>query len=188
MTAGAGAERGRSDGGATHTPSSIVHRPSSPEPPDEEPTVSLDLPITAYLPEDYVPDEVVRLRLYQRMASQAPISMTTTQVRDLARELEDRFGPLPEPASNLLEVVRLKGLALAAGVESIRALANEFVLQTPEDLAIPEPLRMRLQRKYKDLIKVSPHQVRILRAQAGAKWQEVMTGVLEEMGEESHYQ
>ena len=145
---------------------------------------SVDLPITAYLPEEYVPDDVVRLRLYQRMAA----SMTPSQIRDLRKELEDRFGPLPEPAANLLEVVHLKGLAIAAGVESIRALANEFVLQTPEDLAIPEPLRMRLQHKYINTLKVSPHQVRILRAQAGAKWQEVLTGVLEEMGEETNYQ
>ncbi len=126
-----------------------------------------------------MPDDVVRLRLYQRMAS----SMTPMQIRDLRRELEDRFGPLPEPAANLLEVVRLKGLAIGAGVEAIRALANEFVVQTPEDRAIPEPTRARLQRKYRDTLKVSPHQVRIIRGQAGSKWKDILTGVLEEMGE-----
>src|SRR5439155_19630693 len=36
---------GRSDGGPTDRPSSIVHRPPPAEPPDEEPTVSMDLPI-----------------------------------------------------------------------------------------------------------------------------------------------
>jgi transcription-repair coupling factor (superfamily II helicase) len=137
------------------------------------------LPITAYLPEDYVPDDVVRLRLYQRMAS----SMTPAQTRDLRKELEDRFGPLPEAAANLLEVVRLKGLAIGAGVEAIRALANEFVVQTPEDRAIPEGVRTRVQRKFRDMVKVSPHQVRIMRNQAGSKWKDILTGVLEEMAE-----
>jgi hypothetical protein len=42
---------------------------------------------------------------------------------------------------------------------------------------------MRLQRKFRDYVKVSPHQVRIMRSKAGAKWEEIMTGVLEEMGE-----
>src|SRR4029079_8339741 len=46
MSVGAGAARQRSDGG-------LDDRPSSAEPSDEESTVSLDLPITAYLPEDY---------------------------------------------------------------------------------------------------------------------------------------
>ena len=126
-----------------------------------------------------MPDDAIRLRLYQRMAA----SMTPGQIRDLRRELEDRFGPLPEPAANLLEVLRLKGLAIAAGVESIRALEHEFVIQTPQDRPMPESLRMRLQRKFRDYVKVSPHQVRIMRSRAGAKWEQVMTGVLEEMGE-----
>ncbi len=166
------------DEGAGNGPSSLTLLPH-PTPSAEEPSVSLDLPITAYLPEDYVPDDVVRLRLYQRMAA----SMTPSQIRDLTKELEDRFGPLPEPAANLLEVVRLKGLAMAAGVESVRALAADFVLQTPEERTIPEPLRHRLQRKYGDVVKTSPHQVRINRSHAGVKWKDVLEGVLEEMGE-----
>ena len=146
---------------------------------EEPPTVSLDLPITAYLPEEYVPDDAVRLRMYQRMAA----SMTPAQIRDLRKELEDRFGPLPEPAANLLEVLKLKGLAIGAGVESIRALASEFAIQTPQEEPMPESLRLRLQRKFRDYLKISPHQVRIDRAKAGAKWQDVMAQVLEEMAE-----
>jgi transcription-repair coupling factor (superfamily II helicase) len=160
---------------ATPIPQSALHNPQLEEPP----TVSLDLPLTAYLPEEYVPDDAVRLRMYQRMAA----SMSESQIRDLRRELEDRFGPLPEPTSNLLEVLRLKGLALAAGVESIRALAQELVVHTPQGEPIPEGLRMALQRKYRNIVKVSPHQVRIDRAKAGARWGEILAGVLEAMSE-----
>ncbi len=124
-------------------------------------------------------DAAVRLRLYQRMAA----SMTPAQVRDFGRELQDRFGTLPEPAANLLEVVRLKGLAIAAGVESIRALAEEFLIVVPEDTSIPEHVRLRLKRKHKDLLKTSPHQVRINRARAGDRWRDILAEVLEEMVE-----
>jgi len=167
------------DHAADADPKSKIGVPSGPLKSEEPPTVSLDLPLTAYLPEEYVPDDAVRLRMYQRMAA----SMTPAQVRDFARELQDRFGPLPEPAANLLEVVRLKGLAIAAGVESIRALEHELLVQTPEELIIPESLRMRLQRKHKDLLKVSPHQVRIMRARVGERWKDVLAEVLEEMAE-----
>jgi transcription-repair coupling factor (superfamily II helicase) len=172
------AERRRASGNG-RAPAFELPAPVPAVQPEEPPTVSLDLPITAYLPEDYVPDDAIRLRLYQRMAA----SMSPGQIRDLRRELEDRFGPLPEPAANLLKVLRLKGLAIAAGVESIRALEHEFLIQTPQDRPMPESLRMRLQRKFRDYVKVSPHQVRIMRSKAGAKWEEIMTGVLEEMGE-----
>jgi transcription-repair coupling factor (superfamily II helicase) len=170
----------RRAGRDTSASGALALQPMPAMQPEEPPTVSLDLPITAFLPEDYVPDDAVRLRLYQRMAA----SMTPGQIRDLRRELEDRFGALPEPAANLLEVLRLKGLAIAAGVESIRAMEHEFLIQTPQERTMPESLRMRLQRKFRDYVKVSPHQVRIMRSKAGAKWQEVMTVVLEEMGED----
>ena len=81
--------------------------------------------------------------------------------------------------------MHLKGLAIAAGVESIRALANEFLIQTPEQYIIPEPLRLRLQRKHKDALKTSPHQVRIIRSRVGERWKDVLVSVLEEMGEEA---
>ncbi len=156
-------------------PQGTLHNPDLEEPP----TVSLDLPLTAYLPEEYVPDDAVRLRMYQRMAA----SMSESQIKDLRRELEDRFGALPEPASNLLEVLRLKGLAVSAGVESIRALAQEITVQTPQEEPIPQGLRLVLQRKFRNFVKVSPHQVRIDRAKAGERWGEILTGVLETMGE-----
>jgi transcription-repair coupling factor (superfamily II helicase) len=172
--------RGQDQGDGRPTTITQPSALSTPHSEDAEPpTVSLDLPLTAYLPEDYVPDAAVRLRLYQRMAA----SMSPGQVRDLSKELEDRFGSLPEPAANLLEVVRLKGLAIAAGIESIRALEHEINVQTPEERTIPESIRMRLQRKHRDMLKVSPHQVRIIRARAGINWKDVLSQVLEELAE-----
>jgi hypothetical protein len=79
--------------------------------------------------------------------------------------------------------LRLKGLAVNAGVESIRALAQEIVVHTPQEEPIPEGLRMGIQRKYRNYVKVSPHQVRIDRARAGTRWGELLAGVLEVMGE-----
>ncbi|MEO5952533.1 MAG: TRCF domain-containing protein, partial [Chloroflexia bacterium] len=146
---------------------------------EEPPSVSLDLPLTAFLPEDYVPDAAVRLRMYQRMAA----SMSDSQIRDLRRELEDRFGALPEPTANLLEVLRLKGLAIAAGVESIRALPQEIVVHTPQEEPIPEGFRMMLQRKFRNYVKVSPHQVKLDRAKAGDRWIELLASILETLAE-----
>ncbi|MBN1439178.1 MAG: transcription-repair coupling factor [Anaerolineales bacterium] len=76
---------------------------------------SVDLPLAAALPEDYVPDRDLRLRLYRRMAEIA----AEEELAALRRELVDRFGPLPEAAENLLFQLRVKVLAQQAGVDVV---------------------------------------------------------------------
>ncbi len=76
---------------------------------------SVDLPLAAALPEDYVPDRDLRLRLYRRMAELA----TEDELASLRKELEDRFGRLPSAADNLLYQLRVKILAQRAGADAV---------------------------------------------------------------------
>ena len=99
------------------------------------PPVRLDLPLPAALPEEYIPDEALRLSLYRRLA----MATTEKEVEDLAREMEDRFGPLPEPVRRLLDLVRIKVLAEAAGVLSVGATRKEVVIRFPEQRDRPLP-------------------------------------------------
>ena len=57
----------------------------------------------------------MRLRLYRRMAELDSLEA----IDDFAQELADRFGPVPEPAVNLLYLLRLKRLATRTSVDSI---------------------------------------------------------------------
>ncbi|MBW3660953.1 MAG: hypothetical protein KY397_04895 [Gemmatimonadetes bacterium] len=70
----------------------------------------------AYLPDAYVPDGQQKLALYRRLARLE----TPDQIADFARELEDRYGPLPEPAAHLLEAARLKALGTRARLSRLR--------------------------------------------------------------------
>jgi transcription-repair coupling factor (superfamily II helicase) len=150
--------------------------------PEEPPAVALDLPITAFLPEDYVPDGAVRLQLYQRLAR----TRTDSQVRELRRELEDRFGPLPGPAQMLLTIVQLKALCLDAGVESVSTVEDEFVIQLSTKAAqtrnLP-PVHDRLRARLKEAVKLTPRQVRLWRPRLGTHWLETVRSVLEELAE-----
>ena len=47
--------------------------------------IQLNLPIPAYVPEDYLPEEKLRLRLYRRLAGVS----TLEGIEEMARELED---------------------------------------------------------------------------------------------------
>jgi transcription-repair coupling factor (superfamily II helicase) len=42
-------------------------------------------------------------------------------VDDLGAELLDRFGPLPEPAARLLDIIRIRVAARALGLEKVEA-------------------------------------------------------------------
>jgi transcription-repair coupling factor (superfamily II helicase) len=77
--------------------------------------VIVELPLDAYLPPAYVMDEIERVDLYRRASGTTSLA----EVDDLAEELADRFGELPEPARNLLGLSRVKILARQAGVSSV---------------------------------------------------------------------
>ncbi|NWJ95473.1 MAG: transcription-repair coupling factor [Chloroflexi bacterium] len=94
----------------------------------DAPTVSLSLPLPAYLPEDYVTDPAIRLDMYRKLA--APLQ-TAGQIRELVRELQDRFGKLPEPAQNLIYLLDIKVLAIRAGIESMIEQEGEIYIRWP---------------------------------------------------------
>jgi transcription-repair coupling factor (superfamily II helicase) len=69
----------------------------------------------AQIPEEYVGDAPLRLRLYRRLADVT----TREQVDEIAREFQDRFGSPPEPVRNLFYLLRLKLAARTANVAAI---------------------------------------------------------------------
>jgi transcription-repair coupling factor (superfamily II helicase) len=75
--------------------------------------VSIALPTG--LPEDYVAETPQRLGFYKRIAA----ARDAEALEDAAGELRERFGPLPEPAHNLLRVARLRLAGEALGLERI---------------------------------------------------------------------
>ena len=106
-------------------PSSIVNRRNLLEDP-LAPTVQLDLNLPARIPEEYVPEAALRLQLYRRLAG-----LTTLEaVDEIAQEFTDRFGPVPEQVQNLLYIVRVKVLAVNAGVEAVSQEDDQLLFKS----------------------------------------------------------
>jgi transcription-repair coupling factor (superfamily II helicase) len=78
---------------------------------------TINLGASVMIPENYVADLNVRMSLYRRLAG----IETREDIDRFAAELIDRFGALPEEVQHLLEIVTIKQLAKAAGVEKIDA-------------------------------------------------------------------
>ncbi len=101
--------------------------------------VTLNVPLSAYLPEDYVEDDEVRLDIYQHIAAIQSID----EVQKLRRDLRDRFGELPLPVIYLLSWLRIRILAINAGVRSIVATDEEIHVQLPDSIDALERLKRR---------------------------------------------
>ena len=86
-----------------------------PPPETFSPSINVDAPIL--IPEDYVPDLNLRMALYRRMNDLAD----RAQVDGFAAEMIDRFGPLPEEVSNLVQVIEIKQFCLQARIAKLEA-------------------------------------------------------------------
>jgi transcription-repair coupling factor (superfamily II helicase) len=103
--------------------------------------MKVDLPVDAHLPHDYVPGERLRLEAYRKLAEVASAEGLAA-IRD---ELLDRYGPLPVPVDNLLEVARFRVLARGVGLSEVTVQGNHIRF-APVHLA--ESAQLRLKRLY----------------------------------------
>jgi len=107
------------------------------KPREVEVDPEIRLAVSARLPEDYVADVNQRLVLYKRLAS----CRDDAEVERIRDELLDRFGSMPSPAQNLVEVIRLKILARRLGVAAIDQQNGEIVLTAAEQSNV-DPRRL----------------------------------------------
>jgi transcription-repair coupling factor (superfamily II helicase) len=103
--------------------------------------MKVELPVDAHLPHDYVPGERLRLEAYRKIAEVS----AEEGLQAIREELQDRYGPLPEPVENLLAVARLRITARRAGLTEITQQGNQ-VRFGPVDL--PDSAELRLKRLY----------------------------------------
>jgi len=140
--------------------------------PEERP-VSLDLPVTAFLPPSYVPDDPLRITLYRRIADLD----TLVGVDEMARELADRFGPVPPPVAGLLDLVRWKIRARNVGVEVINQIEHEIVLRPVPTARLNQS---RLLRQFGREIRFTPNTIR-LNARHLPDWRAALNTALTEI-------
>jgi transcription-repair coupling factor (superfamily II helicase) len=135
------------------------------------PLPTIDLPLSALIPDDYVDDLVTRLELYQRMADINDLK----QIPILTQELNDRFGVPPKEVENLLYILKIKALAKDTGIESISTLDNEIILQL---FAGMQFTKMKLGSFMREGIRIGTSQLRISLKQPGKGWQRILEEIL----------
>jgi len=99
----------------------------------EEPAVELS--ISAYLPDDFVPDSGQKIEIYRKMADLIAEGIKARDAQEfrvwfkkeigsLRQMLKDRYGGFPVEVENLIKIVELKIFAAQSGIRSIRETEN----------------------------------------------------------------
>ncbi len=112
---------------------------------EEEDRIDPDvrLGVSAYLPEDYLRDPNQRLLFYRRLAA----AESDEAIYDLADELRERYGKIPEPGLTLLEVMKLRVLLKQLRIESAESDGRRLVFGFHASTTVPpEKILARLQQ------------------------------------------
>ena len=116
-------------------------------PPKVECTV--DMVENAYIPEDFISSESQRIDVYRRIAS----IQKEEDLRDVTDEIIDRWGDIPKPVANLLDVSLLRAIGCDAGMEKIVRRGTN-VLFYPKKLDVYPWTRIAVE--FKGRIMISP--------------------------------
>ena len=81
--------------------------------------------LPVYIPAGYIADSKARLAAYRELASLAG----QDELRSYEERLRDRFGRIPAPARNLIQVSRLRLEAAAAGAEMVEIRGERLMVQ-----------------------------------------------------------
>jgi transcription-repair coupling factor (superfamily II helicase) len=95
------------------------------EAPSTELRSSLDLGLDIRIPQDYIPNENLRLRTYKRIAA----IQSDAEKEDARQELADRFGPVPASVLNLLEYAVLKSMCERLLISSVERQGNQAAVR-----------------------------------------------------------
>ena len=102
------------------------------EPVEFETDVSVEIPLNAHIPKEYVSGEGQRMELYRRIADVD----SKEQELLLEEEIEDRYGEIPDAVRNLFRIALLKHYAARACLSKVTVSEKETRLQFSESASL----------------------------------------------------
>ena len=150
--------------------SEAVEAYKEPDKAAEPMAVSVDLPVEASIPVDYIDSDKLRLEAYRKLAA----ARTEDDLGALREELTDRYGKPPEQFDTLFDVARLKFKARRMGISEILAQSNRVRIGRIDPA---ESVRMRMSRIYRGFqYRPVTHQLIVPAPFAGSLGSQPMSG------------
>ncbi len=121
-------------------------------PVEEELEPEINLKVSAYIPEAYVPESDQRLIIYRRLT----MADTVTELSDIKNELIDRYGPLPPEVGNLLSLMEIKQDLKRLMVNRLDSTNGYFILSFSEKTQLAPEIILSLIRQNKRKYRFTP--------------------------------
>jgi len=93
--------------------------------------ITIEIPISAYIPQDYINADSLRIEIYKSIKS----AHTLDKISDLIDSFIDRYGPIPEPLKNLIEIAKLKILMRKAEIFKAISMGKYDIIFFPVELS-----------------------------------------------------
>lgn len=107
--------------------------------------LTLELPVDAHIPEDYVESERLRLEAYQKFSAASHPQAPEDHVALVMEELTDRYGEPPAQVQRLAAVSQLRRRAARLGLSKVVAAGTALRIEPVE---LPGSRKMRMNRMY----------------------------------------
>lgn len=88
-------------------------------------SVEVKLAVDAYLNEELISEDRLRLELYRRLA----LSQSVGEVYEIAGEIEDRFGRLDTMSKQFIDIMAIKLLASSKGVSKVSSYGENVFIE-----------------------------------------------------------
>ncbi len=85
--------------------------------------IQIDLNVTSYIPDEYIPDSSQKIEIYQDIA----LCKSEKDIQDITDEIIDRFGNMPSEIENLLDIARIKYMAKPLYITKIASKKEQLL-------------------------------------------------------------
>lgn len=122
------------------------------QPIEEEFNSEINIPIDAFIPETYIEDASQKLLIYKRLSK----IREADELNDIADELKDRYGVIPKPLENLLDVISLKLFLSKLKIKKAEYSSKKLVLHVTEQTPLEMKSILRSIKRQDNKLKLMP--------------------------------
>jgi len=133
------------------------------EPPLRVEMPQLDIKVDSYIPDTYIEDPGLKIQVYR----QAMMAATLSEITEIEKGLQDRFGTPPPPVQNLLRISRLRLTARDKSIKHINTDKRQIELTLENPLGARAEGLAGLQQKYGFKISVTNQNTLVLKSSRG---------------------
>jgi transcription-repair coupling factor (superfamily II helicase) len=105
---------------------------------------TVELKVDAYIPDNYIKNEVQKIEVYKKIAAISSYD----DMLDVKEELEDRFSSIPASVQNLMDIAYIRSMAKELGIEEIKEMKDEIVFTFESESRVDKDVMKGLLKNY----------------------------------------